>query len=238
MFPTPVIYQRPVAGVYDPATGTVTPAGTTDYPINAGVLSRGRMEEGGASETYELRLWVHHGAGGLPFVPETGDQVSYDGRIWRVVGRPHLQQRHTDRQQDHLQGRLMPRFTEAKALADHLKKAATELQKESVVTAQAWLGDSSNVPRDTGRMRSSWFAQVGSASSAVAPEGTDAPNTDAQSLELQPGQEAHLTNNLPYSQPIALGVNLPPSWGGQHRVVSAPVTWFKDFRDQKLPLRM
>ena len=85
VFPTPVIYQRPVAGVYDPATGTVTPAGTTDYPINAGVLSRGRMEEGGASETYELRLWVHHGAGGLPFVPETGDQVSYDGRIWRVV---------------------------------------------------------------------------------------------------------------------------------------------------------
>ena len=132
----------------------------------------------------------------------------------------------------------MPRFNKAKALADHLRKASTELQKESVVTAQAWLGNSCNVPRDTGRMRSSWFAQVGSASSAVAPEGTDAPRTDAQSLELQPGQDAHLTNNLPYAQPIALGVNLPPSWGGQHRVVSAPVTWFKDFRDQKLPLRM
>ena len=80
-----MIYLRPVAGIYEPATGTVTPAGTTDYSINAGVLSRGRMEEGGANETYELRLWVHHGAGGLPFVPETGDTVGYDGRVWKVT---------------------------------------------------------------------------------------------------------------------------------------------------------
>ena len=120
----------------------------------------------------------------------------------------------------------MPRFTRARDLRRHLEKALGELQKETVITSQAWLGNSNNVPRDSGRMRSSWFAQVGSASSAVAAEDADKENEDAQSLELRWDQDVHLTNNLPYAQPIALGVNLPPSWGGSHRVVSAPVDWF------------
>ena len=130
----------------------------------------------------------------------------------------------------------MPEFNNAKALLRHIEKAVVELQKEVVVTSQAWLGSTNNVPRDTGRMRSSWFAQEGSASTEVAPEGTDAPRTDAKSLSLRFGQDAHLTNSLPYAQPIALGVNLPPSWGGRHRVVSAPTNWYTgQFLKDRLP---
>ena len=45
---------------YDPATGQTTP-NVTEYAINAGILSRGRNEQGGVAEEYELRLWIHHG---------------------------------------------------------------------------------------------------------------------------------------------------------------------------------
>lgn len=129
----------------------------------------------------------------------------------------------------------MTRFTSAAALRRHIEKALLEQQKEVIVTAQAWLGSSKNSPRDTGRLRSSWFASEGVASDAVAPEGADAPRDDAKGLEMRLGTTYHLTNNLPYSQPIALGVSLPPSWGGQHRVVSAPRSWFIDFVNSELP---
>ena len=65
VFPTTVAYLRNEGGSYDPATGEVT-QNTTQYDINAGVLSRGRTEEGGVGETQELRLWIHHGTGGMP----------------------------------------------------------------------------------------------------------------------------------------------------------------------------
>ena len=56
-----------------------------EYPIKAGVLSRSRVEAGGTSETYEISLWVHHGATGLGFLPTTADSFSYDGLVWRIV---------------------------------------------------------------------------------------------------------------------------------------------------------
>lgn len=84
-FPTQVIYHRVAQGDYDPATGVVS-AATTDYTVNAGILSSGRSEQGGASEGRQLRLWLHHGAGGLPFLPETGDSITYLGVRWKVTG--------------------------------------------------------------------------------------------------------------------------------------------------------
>ena len=65
-------------------TGTVTGA-DTDHAIKAGVLSRSRVEAGGPNETYELDLWIHHGATGLGFLPTTEDSLSYDGAVWRVT---------------------------------------------------------------------------------------------------------------------------------------------------------
>ena len=84
VFPTAIRYLQNGPGSYDPATGEVT-KDTTEYEISAGVLSRGRTEDGGVAETQELRLWVHHGTGGLPEIPTTADQVEYQGLVWKVV---------------------------------------------------------------------------------------------------------------------------------------------------------
>ena len=84
VFPTAVIYIRNHGGGYDPITGEVTP-NSTQYEINAGVLSRGRSENGGVGETHEIRLWIHHGPMGLPELPTTADSVEYAGLLWKVT---------------------------------------------------------------------------------------------------------------------------------------------------------
>ena len=86
VFPTDVVYHQHVDGTgsYDPATGTIT-SSDIDHSIKAGVLSRGRTENGGVGEDYEITIWVHHGASGLQFLPKTSDSFTYDGTLWRVV---------------------------------------------------------------------------------------------------------------------------------------------------------
>ena len=83
VFPTPIKYLQTENPAYDPATGQTTP-NVTEYSINAGILSRGRVEQGGAAEDYELRLWIHHGSRGLPVLPKTSDRVLYDSVYWKV----------------------------------------------------------------------------------------------------------------------------------------------------------
>ena len=119
----------------------------------------------------------------------------------------------------------MPRFDNAKDLEKHLKKALDALQAEVLITTQARLGSAEVSPVDTGRFRSSWFAAEGTASSAVASEGTDSPNTDATGLRVDSSKEYHLTNNLPYAQSVAIEGN----------VVSQPKTWFTSFRNEAIP---
>ncbi len=83
VFPTAIVYHRSDGKAYDPTTGEVTET-ITDYTISAGVLSRGRTEAGGTAESYELRLWIDHSASGLPHLPTTADQITYDGVMWKV----------------------------------------------------------------------------------------------------------------------------------------------------------
>ena len=83
VFPTPIIYLQTGNVGYNPATGQANPA-VTEYSINAGILSRGRVEGGGVAEEYELRLWIHHGPAGLPVLPTTSDRVLYDNVYWKV----------------------------------------------------------------------------------------------------------------------------------------------------------
>ena len=83
-FPTAIRYFRNHGSSYDPATGQVTP-NSTQFDINAGVLSRGRTEEGGPGESHEIRLWIHHGTGGMPHLPTTADTVEYAGLSWKVT---------------------------------------------------------------------------------------------------------------------------------------------------------
>lgn len=84
VFPTRVLYQRAADSTYDFATGAVAQP-FTEYEVNAGVLSSGRQEQGGANEGRTLRLWIHHGDRGLPFLPRTADRVRYLEEWWKVT---------------------------------------------------------------------------------------------------------------------------------------------------------
>lgn len=84
VFPTQVTYTVDNGGSYDPATGDVTPD-VTVHNIPAGVLKRRREESGGVGEVYEIDVWLHHGVGGLPVLPTTGDRIQYDGVTWKVT---------------------------------------------------------------------------------------------------------------------------------------------------------
>ena len=84
VFPTPVTYIRNLGSSYDPSTGEIT-ENTQRFSIKAGVISRGRTEEGGVGETYSLTLWIDHSSTGMPHLPTTADSVEYDGTTWKVV---------------------------------------------------------------------------------------------------------------------------------------------------------
>ena len=84
VFATNILYIRNLPPAYDPSTGDVTQT-TEQINCKAGVLSRGRAEEGGVAESYELRLWIHHGTSGMPHLPTTADVVEYDSTSWKVT---------------------------------------------------------------------------------------------------------------------------------------------------------
>lgn len=119
----------------------------------------------------------------------------------------------------------MPTFKNPDDLKKHLKKAADSLTAEIIITVQSELGSTQVSPYDTGRFRSSWFATEGRPSSAVAPEGANTPSMDSTDLQVDANKTYFLTNSLEYAQSVAIEGN----------VVSQPRTWFKDFRDIRIP---
>ena len=119
----------------------------------------------------------------------------------------------------------MPKFSNGRDLKRHLKRALDSLQAEVIITCQSELGSTKVSPYKDGRFRSSWFAAEGTASSEVASEGTDSPNTDATGLRVDSSKEYHLTNSLPYSQSVAI----------EGKVVSQPKNWFIDFTNVRVP---
>jgi hypothetical protein len=119
----------------------------------------------------------------------------------------------------------VPRFSDSKDLERHLKKALDRLQSEVIVTVQAELGSTKVSPYSTGRFRSSWFASEGASTGAVAPEGTDSPNTDATGLRVDASKTYTISNSLPYAQSVAI----------EGKVVSQPANWFIDFQNARIP---
>ena len=99
VFATPIIYHEYQPGSYDPFSGLVTEI-AIDHAINAGILSRSRLEQGGTAESYELLLWVEHKT--LQVLPTTADRVTYDGTTWKVV-------------------EVMPTYSSKKLIASKLK---------------------------------------------------------------------------------------------------------------------
>jgi hypothetical protein len=119
----------------------------------------------------------------------------------------------------------MPRFTDPKDLERYLKAALDRLQAETLITVQSELGSTKVSPYRDGRFRSSWFASEGAGTGAVAPEGTDSPNTDATGLRVDASKTYTLQNALPYAQSVAI----------EGRVVSQPANWFFDFQNARIP---
>ena len=119
----------------------------------------------------------------------------------------------------------MPRFTDPKLLKAYLEKAASATLAESIITTQAQLGKTEISPYRDGRFRSSWFASVGTPSREMASEGTDSPNTDAGSLQVDYRRKYYLSNSLPYAQSLCI----------EGRVVSKSPNWFRDFRKSQVP---
>ena len=116
-------------------------------------------------------------------------------------------------------------FKDPAKLKAHLKKALDAQLAATLISVQAELGSKAISPVDTGRLRSSWFAAEGQASSEVAPEGANSPNTDARGLRVDASKEYHLTNSLEYAQYICL----------EGIAVAKSPTWFKDFRSARIP---
>ena len=119
----------------------------------------------------------------------------------------------------------MPRFTDPKLLKAYLEKAASATLAESIITTQRQLGSTAISPYRDGRFRSSWFASEGTPSREMASEGTDSPNTDAGSLQVDYRRKYYLSNSLPYAQSLCI----------EGRVVSKSPNWFRDFRKSRVP---
>ena len=83
VFPTAITYHRTGGQSYDPATGEVVNT-IEDYSISAGVLKRARQDDGGAGEDYQLEVYIQHSSSGMPHLPTTSDEVTYDSQRWRV----------------------------------------------------------------------------------------------------------------------------------------------------------
>ena len=133
----------------------------------------------------------------------------------------------------------MPRFTDTKKLFNYLREAEAATLKETIVTVQARLTSSRLHPVNTGRMRSRWYATEGAPSQLVPLVTEGGRQNDARRLEVRPGSVYFLVNNLPYAKPVALGENLPPSWGGEPRSKKIGATvdsnWYINFRDTTIP---
>lgn len=110
-------------------------------------------------------------------------------------------------------------------MPDDLDRFLNKVVASAIITMQSELGSKKVSPYDTGRLRSSWFAAEGNPSGAVAAEGTDSPNTDATSLQVDWRRRYHLTNNLEYAEVVCV----------EGRVVSQPTTWFADFINSRVP---
>ena len=83
-FNTPILYIHSKGMSYDPATGEVV-EDVEQFNLMAGIEQIGITEEGGVGETRDIKLYIKHGANGLPYECTTGDRIEYKGRTWKVT---------------------------------------------------------------------------------------------------------------------------------------------------------
>ena len=96
---------------------------------------------------------------------------------------------------------------------DDLDKFLNHVLQGTMVTFQKDLSSSKVSPVDDGRLRSNWFASVGTNNKTT--DSLNSPQTDATQLPLNWRKQNNLVNNLPYAERLAFGnyaVNKDPNW--------------------------
>jgi hypothetical protein len=83
-------------------------------------------------------------------------------------------------------------------------------------------------PVDTGRLRLSWaISEQGTPGYDPGPQNSVAGIAPPRRLDYQverAGNVYHIHNNLPYTEPVLYGNNLPASWQGQWRSKNNQIT--------------
>jgi len=102
---------------------------------------------------------------------------------------------------------------------DDLNKFMNYVVRGSVKGFQQDLGSTAISPVDEGRLRSNWFASVGTNEKTT--DNLNSPQTDAEQLPLDWRKKYHLVNNLPYAERLAFG----------NYAVSKPKNWFREYFD-------
>ena len=85
--------------------------------------------------------------------------------------------------------------------------------KGTIVKFQEDLSSTKVSPVNEGRLRSNWFASVGTNESTT--EAVNQPQTDATALPLDWKKQNNFVNNLPYAERLAFGnyaVSQPKNW--------------------------
>ena len=100
-----------------------------------------------------------------------------------------------------------------------LDRFLNHVLRNTMVTFQRDLSSSKVSPIDEGRLRSNWFASVGTNESTT--DDQNSPQTDAQQLPLDWKNQNNLVNNLPYAERLAFG----------DYAVSKPKNWFRAYFD-------
>ena len=97
--------------------------------------------------------------------------------------------------------------------SEDLDKFLNLVLKGTIIKFQEDLSSTKVSPVDEGRLRSNWFASVGTNESVT--ESQNQPQTDATELPLDWKKKNHLVNNLPYAERLAFGnyaVSKSPNW--------------------------
>jgi hypothetical protein len=97
--------------------------------------------------------------------------------------------------------------------SEDLDRFLSLVLKSTIIKFQEDLGSTKVSPVDEGRLRSNWFASVGTNESVT--DSRNQPQLDATRLPLDWKKKYHLVNNLPYAERLAFGsyaVSQPPNW--------------------------
>lgn len=106
-------------------------------------------------------------------------------------------------------------------IGDHMHEQVETLLRKTVLHADKQLKEGS--PVDTGRLRISWQSGENANGSQPAPPGKyGSAITPLKGYNYTAGNEKlgnyySIHNNVEYAEPVLMGTNLPPSWGGVFR---------------------